>query len=92
MYSDTVYIAICSGTIHYIYDVHCMLCTLYVVYTVYTFIVALFIININTLSLVLNSIGIDKEMYGFCKKHTWINSIVIVSAKKLEINLLVQLH
>ena len=37
-------------------------------------------------------VGIDKEIYGFHKKRTRINSIVIVSAKKLKINLLVQLY
>ena len=32
------------------------------------------------------------EIYGFCKKHTWINSIVMVLPKKLAIHLLVQLY
>ena len=48
--------------------------------------------NYVSLSTVYLIVGIDKEIYGFHKKRTWINSIVIVSAKKLEINLLVQLY
>ena len=45
-----------------------------------------------TLSTVVLIVGIDKEMYGFHKKYTWINSSVIVSAKKLAIHLLVHLY